>query len=187
MLVCEAAGFDVVLVETVGVGQSETAVSDMVDVFVVLVAPGGGDELQGIKRGVMELADVVAVTKADGDMASAAQQTAADYRHALHLLRPKRPGWQPTVVLCSALRGEGIAAFWEAVVEQRRSLEHDSALADLRSRQAVAWFWDEVRERVLSAVTDDAAVKRLIAELEAAVASGDLSPGDAAGRLLAAR
>ena len=187
MLVCEAAGFDVVLVETVGVGQSDTAVSDMVDVFVLLVAPGGGDELQGIKRGVMELADVVVVTKSDGDLANAATQTTADYKHALHLLRPKRPEWQPNVLLCSALRGDGIAAVWDTIVDQRQALERTSTLEDLRCGQAVAWFWNELRERVVSDLTNDATLKPLIAELESAVAAGDLSPGAAADRLLAER
>ena len=187
MLVCEAAGFDVVLVETVGVGQSDTAVADMVDVFVLLVAPGGGDELQGIKRGVMELADVVAVTKADGDLASTANQTVADYRHALHLLRPKRPGWEPTVVLSSALRRDGIDKVWDAVIEQRESLDAAESLTKLRSDQAVAWFWNEVRERVLAELTHDEMVRVRVHELEAAVAAGELSPSAAATKLLADR
>jgi LAO/AO transport system kinase len=187
MLVCESAGFDVVLVETVGVGQSDTAVADMVDVFVVLVAPGGGDELQGIKRGLMELADVVAVTKADGDLASTANQTVADYRHALHLLRPKRSGWEPRVVLSSALRGDGIDTIWDAVIDQRESLDATESLARLRSDQAVAWFWNEVREHVLDELTSGAMMQARVHELESAVAAGDLSPAAAAMRLLAER
>jgi LAO/AO transport system kinase len=113
MLLCEAAGFDVVVVETVGVGQSEVAVADMVDLFVLVVAPGGGDELQGIKRGIMEIADLIAVNKADGDLADAAGRAASDLRNALGLLRPKRPGWEVEVLRCSALTGTGIDELWE--------------------------------------------------------------------------
>ena len=117
MLLAEAAGFDVVLVETVGVGQSETAVAEMVDLFVLLVGPGGGDDLQGIKRGVMELADIVLVTKADGELKPAAARAAADYAHALHLMRPKYPGLAPQVLQVSALEGQGIAEAWVAMQE----------------------------------------------------------------------
>ena len=119
LLLCEAAGFDVVLVETVGVGQSEVKVAAMVDLFLVLVAPGGGDELQGLKRGIMELADLVVVNKADGDLAAVAAHTAADYAAALHLVRPRIAAWTPRVLTCSALTGTGIAEVWEAVAEFR--------------------------------------------------------------------
>src|SRR5829696_3615620 len=115
MLLCEAAGFDVVLVETVGVGQSEVKVAAMVDLFLVIVAPGGGDELQGIKRGIMELADLIVVNKADGDLAPAAGRAASDLRHAVHLLRPKRASWEVDVLTASALTGAGIAELWEAI------------------------------------------------------------------------
>ncbi len=115
MLLCEAAGFGVVLVETVGVGQSETAVEGMVDCFVVLVAPGAGDELQGLKRGIMELADLVVVNKTDGTLGAAATATAADYASALHLVRPKTPAWSPKVLRCSALSGEGIPEVWDTI------------------------------------------------------------------------
>ena len=113
MLLCEAAGFDLVIVETVGVGQSEVAVADLVDLFLLVASPAGGDELQGIKRGIMELADLIVVNKADGDLAAAAGRAASDLRHAVHLLRPKRPGWEVAVLTCSALTGAGIAELWD--------------------------------------------------------------------------
>ena len=117
MVLCEAARFDIVIVETVGVGQSEVAVADLVDLFVLVASPAGGDELQGIKRGIMELADVIAVNKADGDLADAAQRSASDLRHAVHLLRPKRPAWEVAVLTCSALTGAGVPALWAAIAD----------------------------------------------------------------------
>jgi LAO/AO transport system kinase len=185
MLVCEAAGYDVVLVETVGVGQSETEVDDMVDVFVLLVAPGAGDELQGIKRGVMELADVVVVTKADGDLLGPARQAAADYRQALHLLRPKHRSWNADVVLCSAFEGEGIADVWRAVVALRQQLVETGELDARRSSQAKSWFWAEIRERLLAQLRDDPERAARIPELEEKVVAGAISPTAAAQALLA--
>ncbi len=134
---CEAAGYDVVLVETVGVGQSETAVAGLTDLFLLLVAPGGGDDLQGIKRGVMELADLVVVNKADGDRVSAANHTAADYAHALSFLRPKPGVPQSEVVTCSATTGDGIADMWAKVAERWEQLRSSGRLATLRSEQAL--------------------------------------------------
>jgi len=128
MLVSEAAGFDVILVETVGVGQSETAVADMVDMFLLLLAPAGGDELQGIKRGIVELADLLVVTKADGDLAAAAGRTQAEYQHALRLLRPTVAGWTPSVLLTSAATGKGIAEVWQAVGRYRAAVEKGGGL-----------------------------------------------------------
>ena len=113
MLLVEAAGFDTVIVETVGVGQSETAVADMVDMFIVLLLPGGGDDLQGIKRGVIELADLIVVNKADGDLKAAAKRSAADYQHALRMLRSPTAGWTPEVATCSAQTGEGVVEIWD--------------------------------------------------------------------------
>jgi len=184
MLLCEAAGYDVVLVETVGVGQSETAVDDMVDVFVLLAAPGGGDDLQGIKRGIMELADLVVVTKADGDLLPAARQAAADYRMALHLLRRKHPWWEPQVLLASAVRGEGIAEVWSAVVAHRKVLEETGTLASLRAGQATAWMWREVQDQLLESLRSDPAVAAAIPELEGRVAAGEITPSAAAADLL---
>src|SRR3954469_22841568 len=142
MLLCEAAGFDVVLVETVGVGQSEVKVAAMVDLFLVLVAPGGGDELQGLKRGIMELADLVVVNKADGELAAVAAHTAADYAAALHLVRPRSQAWTPRVLTCSALTGTGIQEVWDAVVEFREAVSTE--LPALRAAQSREWMWSEV-------------------------------------------
>jgi GTPase len=181
LLLCEAAGHDVVIVETVGSGQSDVAVADLVDVFTLLVPPAGGDELQGIKRGIMELADVVVVTKADGDLAAAATRTAGDHRHAVHLLHGAEP---PPVVTSSALTGEGVDEAWAAitgVAERRRT---SGELAERRSHQARAWLWDEVRESLLEQLRADEAVASDAPEVEQAVADGTLSPAAAAAKLL---
>jgi LAO/AO transport system kinase len=185
-LLCEAAGFDVVLVETVGVGQSEVAVADMVDGFVLVVAPGGGDELQGIKRGIIELADVVVVNKADGDLAPAARRAVADYRHAVHLLRPKHPGWAVPVVAASALEGTGVDDVWTEVGRLEDHLRSTGALDALRADQAVAWLWAEMREALVDAFRRDDRVAARLGEVEAAVRAGRLSPTTAAHELLAA-
>jgi LAO/AO transport system kinase len=178
MLLCEAAGFDVVLVETVGVGQSEVKVAAMVDLFLVLVAPGGGDELQGLKRGIMELADLVVVNKADGDLAAAAATTAADYGSALHLMRPRVPGWTPRVLQCSSLLGEGIDEVWDAIEDFRATV--GTALAGRRAQQAREWMWSEVTEALLEALHRDERVAALAQRLEEAVAAGSATPTAAA-------
>lgn len=183
-LVCEGAGFDVVLVETVGVGQSEVAVDDMVDVFVVLVAAGGGDELQGIKRGMMELADVVVVTKADGDLLPAARRSAADHRLALHLLRPKHEGITPEVVLCSAVTGQGVEETWQAVSNLHTALQTDGRLAERRARQDVTWLWREVQEELVRRVGQQKDGGERVAALEAAVRAGRRSPVSVAAEIL---
>jgi LAO/AO transport system kinase len=183
---CEAAGFDVVLIETVGVGQSETAVADMVDCFVLLVSPGGGDELQGIKRGIMELADLIVVNKADGDLLPAAQRAVADHRHAVHLLRPKHPGWTVPVVAISALSGTGVDDVWAQVERFEDHLRVDGALDRLRSAQSVAWMWSEMRDRLVDAFRRDQRVAKRLGDVEAAVRAGRLSPTTAAHELLAA-
>jgi LAO/AO transport system kinase len=183
-LLCEAAGFDVIVVETVGVGQSEVAVADMVDCFCLIAAPGGGDELQGIKRGIIELADVVVVNKADGDLLPAAQRATADYRHAIHLLRPKHPGWQVPVLGVSALEGTGVDDVWQAVEKLVAHLQENEALDRLRAGQAVAWMWDEIRESLIDSFSHDAAVAEHWSDTVEAVRSGRLSPASAARRLL---
>ncbi len=182
MLLCEAAGFDRVLVETVGVGQSEAAVADMVDSFLLLVAPGGGDDLQGIKRGVMELADVVAVTKADGDLTAAARRMAADLRQSLALLHRRHTGWDPPVLLIAALHGHGIPEVAEVLVRHRQTLEQSGDLARVRAGQRVAWMWSEVRERLNAALHTAAADQ--VAALTAEVAAGAVPPGEAADRIV---
>ncbi len=185
-LLCEAAGFDVIVVETVGVGQSEVAVADMVDCFCLIVAPGGGDELQGIKRGIIELADVVVVNKADGDLLPAARRAIADYRQAVHLLRPKHPGWGVPVLATSALEGTGVDETWAAVEKLVAHLREDDALDRLRAGQAVSWMWDEIREHLIDSFRRDARVATRWSDTEDAVRAGRLSPATAAQRLLEA-
>lgn len=181
LLVCEAAGFDVVIVETVGSGQSDVAVAELVDVFVLLVPPAGGDELQGIKRGIMELADVVVVTKADGDLVPAANRTAADHRHAVHLLHGADP---PPVVASSAITGAGVDDAWAAVREVHDRRETSGEQAERRAAQARSWLWDEVRETLLDELRTDPGVAEMAPDLEAEVTAGTLSAAAAAARLL---
>src|SRR5437899_6376349 len=139
MLLVEAAGFNTVIVETVGVGQSETAVADMVDMFVVLLLPAGGDDLQGIKRGIIELADLIVVNKADGDMLATAKRSAADYQHALRLLRSPTAGWTPEVATCSAISGDGVAEVWDIVGRFRKAVGV-KGITRRRAEQARAWM-----------------------------------------------
>jgi LAO/AO transport system kinase len=186
LLLCEAAGFDVVLVETVGVGQSETAVADMTDMFLLLLLPGGGDDLQGIKRGIMELADLVLVNKADGDLVATANHSASDYMHALKLLHPRTRDWRVPVKTCSALEGRGIAEAWQTVYRFRELLTASGELARRRAQQAKAWMWSETAENLLGALRADARVARLIPQLEQAVIEGTLPPTLAAAQLLRA-
>jgi LAO/AO transport system kinase len=181
LLLCEAAGYDVVVVETVGSGQSDVAVADLVDVFVLLVPPAGGDELQGIKRGIMELADVVVVTKADGDLAAAAGRTASDHQHALRVLQGDPP---PTVVTSSALTGEGIDDAWAAVQAAHQRRAESGELEARRALQARTWMWTEVRESLLESLQDHAGVAALAPGLEDQVAAGSISPAAAAQQLL---
>ena len=187
LLLCEAFGFDVVLVETVGVGQSETVVADLVDTFVLLVQPGGGDELQGIKRGIMELADVVAVTKADGELTRAAAQATADYTHAVQFLRRKHAEWKPPVLAVSAATNAGVDEFWGAVETHRQALLDAGSFDRLRSDQARAWLWSELHERLLADFKSDPRVVTQLADLEREVAAGTLSPRAAADRLVGER
>jgi len=184
MLLCEAAGFDVVIIETIGVGQSEVAVADMVDLFTLLVSPAGGDELQGIKRGIMELADLVVVNKADGDLAAAAGRTRADYSGAVHLLRPKWEAWATEVMTCSALTSTGITEIWDAVTRFIASVGASGELVDARAHQATAWLWSEISDTLIDRFRADPVVAELLHEAEAAVASGLRTPTRAARQLL---
>jgi LAO/AO transport system kinase len=184
-LACEAAGFDVVVIETVGVGQSEGAVADMVDCFLLLLAPGAGDELQGIKRGIVELADLVVVNKADGELRAAARRAMADYRAALQLLRPPTPAWTPEVLVCSALREEGVDAVWQAALRHRRALADSGELAAKRARQIRSWLWAEVQAGLADALRADPATAELLAALESEVDAGRLLPPQAARALIA--
>jgi len=186
MLVCEAACFDVVLVETVGVGQSEVAVAGMVDLFVLLLGPGAGDELQGVKRGIVELADLLVVNKADGELADLARHTAADYAHALHLVRSGDDGAVERVRTCSALLGDGIAELWETIEELVKAARASGDLAARRTEQARAWMWSEVTDTMLEEVRADPEVNARIASLEAEVTGGRVSAAAAARRVLTA-
>ncbi|WP_210324244.1 methylmalonyl Co-A mutase-associated GTPase MeaB [Azorhizobium oxalatiphilum] len=183
MLLCEAAGFDVVLVETVGVGQSETAVADLTDTFLVLMLPGAGDELQGIKKGVLELADIVAVNKADGDNLPRARAAAGEYKAALHLLGAREPFWSPPVLTYSALTEEGVAGLWEQVVAHRAAAEKAGAFTDTRRTQQVRWMWTLLQERVTEKVKTDPSIKARLPALEQQVADGVLAPTLAAGEI----
>ena len=184
MLICEAAGFDVILVETVGVGQSETAVADMADMFLLLLSPSGGDELQGIKRGIMELADLVLVNKADGDQSAAAAQTQSDYRSAIHFMKSRFDHWQPPVMTCSALKNQGIEDVWDKVTEFSLALSAKGQLAKLRTQQSKAWMWSETAESLIADLKADPNVKNLVPDLEAAVLEGTLPATIAAQRLV---
>ncbi len=175
MLICEAAGHDVVLVETVGIGQSETAVADMTDFFLALMLPGAGDELQGIKKGLVELADMIAVNKADGDNIQRARSAAGEYRAALHILTPRSPNWTPPVVTYSAMTGEGVAAMWSQVLLHRERLTQSGELAARRREQQVKWMWAMLEDRVSARLRSDPSLRAKLPQIEAAVAEGRLS------------
>lgn len=182
MVLCEAAGADVVFVETVGVGQSETAVAAMTDLFLLLVAPGGGDELQGIKRGIMELADVVAVNKADGDLLPAANRAVAAYRGALHLMVPRHRDLPGVAMPVSAVEGTGLDGLWDELVRRREHLLVSGDLAAMRAGQARDWMWTEVREGLIDRTRHVAG--ELSAAMEQAVGAGTMLPHVAAARIL---
>ncbi|MFK4508891.1 methylmalonyl Co-A mutase-associated GTPase MeaB [Bradyrhizobium daqingense] len=184
MLLCEAAGFDVVLVETVGIGQSETAVSDMTDFFLALMLPGGGDELQGIKKGLVELADMIAINKADGDNLKRANITAADYRGALHILSPRSEHWHPPVETYSALTGDGIAKIWQKILDHRKAMNASGDFAARRRDQQVKWMWSMLEQRMLARLRSEASVRTKVRKIEAEVAEGHLTPALAAERIL---
>jgi LAO/AO transport system kinase len=186
MLLCEAAGFDVVLVETVGIGQSEVTVASMVDFFLVLLQPGAGDELQGVKKGVLELADALVVNKADQDGGRAAEQTRAQYRSALGLLRASSHHWTPRVLLASARTGSGIAEVWEAVEAHRAALEASGERQKRRREQARAWMWSLVEEGLHEAFRSHPAVADRLPKLQAEVERLETTPAAAARALLRA-
>jgi len=185
LLVCEAAGYDVVLVETVGVGQSEFAVASMVDFFLVLMLAGAGDELQGIKKGILEIADALAINKADGDNVTHAVQAAAQYRSALNLFRHASPDWDPPVVTVSALEAQGMDTVWTIIEDHRARLSASGELQRRRREQQQKWFWSMVDDGVKQHFLARADVQSTLPELEAAVSGDQLTPTEAARRLLA--
>lgn len=186
MLLCEAAGYDVVLVETVGVGQSETAVADMTDFFLVLMLPGAGDELQGLKKGVLELADMLAVNKADGDNIARAKAAATEYGAAFHILTPRSPHWTPPVMTYSALTGDGIAQLWTHVLAHRDRMTACGEFAARRREQQLKWMWTLLEERLLHRLRSDARLRERLPALEKTVADGEVSPSIAVEELAVA-
>lgn len=186
MLLMEAAGFDVVLVETVGVGQSEITVADMVDCFVFLTLARTGDQLQGIKKGVLELVDVVAVNKADGPHAADARKAARELSRALRMLQPLHPDWRPPVLTCSGLTGDGLDRVWSTVGEHRDVLSASGELDRRRSSQRVSWMWDQVRDQLMDGFLHDLEVAGLVPGAEEEVRSGETTATLAARRLLRA-
>jgi LAO/AO transport system kinase len=185
LLICEAAGYDVILVETVGIGQSETTVADMTDFFLALMLPGAGDELQGIKKGLVELADMIAVNKADGDNIMRARAAAAEYRAALHILSPRSPNWRVPVVTYSAKTGDGLADLWAKILEHREKLSASGEFAARRREQQIKWMWAILEDRWRSRVASDHKLKAKLPRLEQAVADGELSPALAVDDIMA--
>ncbi|WP_027583530.1 methylmalonyl Co-A mutase-associated GTPase MeaB [Bradyrhizobium sp. Ai1a-2] len=183
MLLCEAAGFDVVLVETVGIGQSETVVADMTDFFLALMLPGAGDELQGIKKGLVELADMIAINKADGDNLKRANLAAADYRSALHILAPRSQHWHPPVETYSALTGAGIDKLWQTIVEHRTAMNASGEFAARRREQQVKWMWSMLEQRIMARLRSEPAIRARVKKTEAEVADGRISPAVAAEQI----
>lgn len=184
MVLVEAAGFDVVIVETVGVGQSETAVAGMVDFFLVLLLSGGGDDLQGIKKGIIELADMIAINKADGDNLAAATRAAAEYQGALNILTPQSPAWQPPVITVSGRDNTGLERMWSLVEEHARIMTVSGEREARRRRQAVTWMRELLAERLMERVRADPRLGRRLPEIEAEVAAGHLSPSLAVEEVL---
>lgn len=184
MALCEAAGFDVIIVETVGVGQSEIAVADMVDFFLVLLLPGGGDDLQGIKKGIIEIADMIAINKADGDNVTRAERAASEYRAALQILNPPSPTWSPPVITMSGIQGKGLDKLWEHVLNHRKSFTESGEFAERRQRQTVAWMHDMLNDRIMSGIQQNPRVAARLPQIEADVRAGRLLPTLAVNEIL---
>lgn len=184
MLLCEAAGFDLILVETVGVGQSETIVADMTDIFVTLMLPGAGDELQGIKRGILELADLIVVNKADGDNQQRARAAVRDYRNALRFMKPVSPHWKPQVTRCSALENEGVHEVWQQIQDHRKAMDEANALAEKRQNQRRHWMWEIIDAELRQALRSNPQVAEALPQIEAALNAGTLPPAKGAHQIL---
>ena len=184
MLACEAAGYDVILVETVGVGQSETAVAGMVDMFVLLQLPNAGDDLQAIKKGIVEMADLVAINKADIDPRAAAVAR-AQWKQALHMLRPASPNWRPPVISVSALKKEGMAEFWGEIENYRKAMTQSGEFGEKRRKQALNWMWSQIESGLHQLFRHHPAIHAALPELSKNVAEGRTNPGAAARELLA--
>jgi len=184
LIACEAAGYDVIFVETVGVGQSETTVADMTDLFLLLLLPGGGDELQGMKKGIVELADIVLVNKADGDLAKAANHAASDYQNAIHMLRPASDDWAVPVRTCSALTGDGIDDAWTLVEKWRDTMQSNGAFERNRQAQAQTWMWDTVRDGLETEMRAEMDRNGDLQKMAKSVAEGSLTASEAAKKII---
>ncbi len=184
MIVCEAAGYDLILVETVGAGQNEVTVSEMTDFFLVLMLPGAGDELQGIKKGILELADMLVVNKADGDNERRAKQAKIAYRNALHIMRHTSPNWSPPVLTCSSLRNEGLDAVWEKLREHKEKLTATGEIPAKRRQQRVRWLWSTLESRLIDSFRTDLQIVAMIGDIERQVAEGELTVSLAVERLV---
>lgn len=185
MALCEAAGFDIVIVETVGVGQSETAVAEMVDFFLVLMLPGAGDELQGIKKGVLEIADMIAINKSEGENEPRARAAANGYRAALHILTPASPNWSPPVVLISGLTNMGLDEMWEKVMENKEKMTGTGEFETRRQSQAVKWMRDMLEDRLMASLRANPKVAERLPVLETNVRKGEMTPALAVEEILA--
>jgi LAO/AO transport system kinase len=186
VVLLEAAGFDVILIETVGVGQSEVAVANMVDTFLVLTLARTGDQLQGIKKGVLELADIVVVNKADGDHLPEARQAARELKSALRLIYPRETLWLPPVLTMSATEGTGLTEMWDTVEQHRQVLTDAGQFEERRRAQQVDWTWQMVRDTVLDRVLSNPEVRKIRADVERQVKAGELTPALAAQQILKA-
>lgn len=184
MLICEAAGYDVIIVETVGVGQSEITVASMVDFFLLLQIAGAGDELQGIKKGVMEIADAILINKAEGENRPRAELARQQYQNALHLFKPKSANWQVPVSLCSALHNEGIEEAWQTVLAYREAMEKSGEFEKKRRLQATDWMWTLLMDDLKDLFLRDKDVEALMDQVQRGVSEGITTPGAAARRLL---
>jgi len=184
IVVCEAAGFDVIIVETVGVGQSETTVASMVDFFLVLMLAGAGDELQGIKKGVLELADAIAINKADGNNVIKAEKAKIEYENALNLLTPSSRNWSPPVLTCSAVTMDGIEDIWQTILDHKKKLERSGELDEKRRKQALDWLWALVEEGLRERFYRNPDVEKHLPGIVKAVEKGETAPTAAAHRLL---
>jgi LAO/AO transport system kinase len=184
IIVCEAAGFDVLIVETVGVGQSETTVASMVDFFLVLMLAGAGDELQGIKKGVLELADAIAINKADGNNIENTKKAKIEYEKALSLLTPSSKTWSPPVLTCSAVTMDGIDEIWQTILDHRKKIEASGELAEKRSKQALDWMWALVEEGLIDRFYKNSKVKKSLPKIVKSVKKGRTGPTVAAHKLL---
>nr|WP_068081511.1 methylmalonyl Co-A mutase-associated GTPase MeaB [Pseudovibrio stylochi] len=186
MLLCEAAGYDIIIVETVGIGQSETTVAQMVDFFLVLMLPGAGDDLQGIKKGVLEIADLIAVNKADGDNEVRARAAASEYRAALNIMSPRSPHWNAKTLLISGLKNIGLDALWDEIEQFRAVMVKEGVFDKKRSQQQIDWMWSLLQDKVMSALQGDPSIQSLIPKLKTSVYAGELPATAAASKLAAA-